>query len=418
MQLKSEFSKNVLTLMTGATIAQAIPIAISPILTRIYTPEDFGIFALYMGLASFIAIVATGRYELAIMLPEKETDAINLVALSLIIATCISLLSFFVVFVFNDYIISLLGVPEIANWLYLIPISVLLTGIFQSLNYWKNRQKQYKALAASKVGQSASAGLTNISLGTLGFGFTGMILSRLLGQIMSIYILLKTMKTEDFGLMKEVSKISIIQLMKEYKKFPLINSANAMIDSFRLASINILIARLFSNTLLGQFTLAWQMVQVPVSLLGSSLSQVFFQRISKVDNEEFYEVIKTFLIKASLLAAPIFILIYIFAVDIFEVVFGSEWIISGELASVMSPWIFLNFLSAPMAHVFIVLNKQEVILKVSIVYMLVPLMILFFGRNLEFIEVLHFIVVAMSTILLFYIMLALKYAKNGVNNVV
>jgi len=418
MQLKSEFSKNVLTLMTGATIAQAIPIAISPILTRIYTPEDFGIFALYMGLASFIAIVATGRYELAIMLPEKETDAINLVALSLIIATCISLLSFFVVFVFNDYIISLLGVPEIANWLYLIPISVLLTGIFQSLNYWKNRQKQYKALAASKVGQSASAGLTNISLGTLGFGFTGMILSRLLGQIMSIYILLKTMKTEDFGLMKEVSKISIIQLMKEYKKFPLINSANAMIDSFRLASINILIARLFSNTLLGQFTLAWQMVQVPVSLLGSSLSQVFFQRISKVDNKEFYEVIKTFLIKASLLAAPIFILIYIFAVDIFEVVFGSEWIISGELASVMSPWIFLNFLSAPMAHVFIVLNKQEVILKVSIVYMLVPLMILFFGRNLEFIEVLHFIVVAMSTILLFYIMLALKYAKNGVNNVV
>jgi O-antigen/teichoic acid export membrane protein len=83
---KSEFAKNVLTLMTGTTIAQAIPIAISPILTRIYTPEDFGVFALYMSLASIISVVATGRYELAIMLPKKDDDAINIVALSTLIS--------------------------------------------------------------------------------------------------------------------------------------------------------------------------------------------------------------------------------------------------------------------------------------------------------------------------------------------
>jgi O-antigen/teichoic acid export membrane protein len=79
---KSEFSRNVLTLMTGTTIAQAIPIAISPILTRIYTPEDFGVFALYMSVVSIVSVVATGRYELAIMLPKKDEDAINIVTLS------------------------------------------------------------------------------------------------------------------------------------------------------------------------------------------------------------------------------------------------------------------------------------------------------------------------------------------------
>ena len=83
---KSEFSRNVLTLMTGTTIAQAIPIAISPILTRIYTPEDFGMFALYMSVASILSVVATGRYELAIMLPKKDEDAVNIVALSIIIS--------------------------------------------------------------------------------------------------------------------------------------------------------------------------------------------------------------------------------------------------------------------------------------------------------------------------------------------
>jgi len=83
---KSEFSRNVLTLMTGTTIAQAIPIAISPVLIRIYTSEDFGVFALYMSIASILSVVATGRYEMAIMLPKKDSDAINVVVLSMIIS--------------------------------------------------------------------------------------------------------------------------------------------------------------------------------------------------------------------------------------------------------------------------------------------------------------------------------------------
>ena len=95
---KSEFSRNVLTLMTGTTIAQAIPIAISPILTRIYAPEDFGMFALYMSVASIISVIATGRYELAIMLPKKDEDAVNIVALSIIISFFVSFISLLIVF--------------------------------------------------------------------------------------------------------------------------------------------------------------------------------------------------------------------------------------------------------------------------------------------------------------------------------
>ena len=111
---KSEFSRNVLTLMTGTTIAQAIPIAISTILTRIYTPEDFGIFALYMSIASMIAVVATGRYELAIMLPKKDEDAVSIVALSIIISFFVSFIALLIVSIFNTEIASLLGNPEIS----------------------------------------------------------------------------------------------------------------------------------------------------------------------------------------------------------------------------------------------------------------------------------------------------------------
>lgn len=106
---KSEFTKNIVTLITGTAFAQAIPIAISPILTRIYTPEDFGIFALFIAIISILGSIATARYELAIMLPKKDEDAINIFALCFIITCIISLLLFILVFLLNDYFKLLLG---------------------------------------------------------------------------------------------------------------------------------------------------------------------------------------------------------------------------------------------------------------------------------------------------------------------
>ena len=107
---KSEFSRNVFTLMTGTTIAQAIPIAISPILTRIYTPEDFGLLALFLAITIIIGSIANGRYELAIMLPEKDEDAINISALGFIISSSMSLILLILVFFFNDYFVNVIAI--------------------------------------------------------------------------------------------------------------------------------------------------------------------------------------------------------------------------------------------------------------------------------------------------------------------
>jgi len=176
---KSEFSRNVLTLMTGTTIAQAIPIAISPILTRIYTPEDFGLFALYISIALLFATAATGRYELAIMLPKKESDAVNIVFLSLLITLIITLLTLFIVFFFNQSITNILGNQDISSWLYFIPFTVFFMGLYQSLNYWNNRKKEYKRLAISRVVQSGVTGGANLGMGGLQFGASGLIVGAL-----------------------------------------------------------------------------------------------------------------------------------------------------------------------------------------------------------------------------------------------
>ncbi len=414
---KSEFSKNVLTLMTGTTIAQAIPIAISPILTRIYTPEDFGVFALYMAIASIIAAIATGRYELAIMLPKKDEDAINILALSIIISFFVSLVSLVIVFIFNAQITNLLGNPEISNWLYFIPITVLLTGIYQSLNYWLNRKKQYKRLATSRIVQSGSTATANLGMGFGGLGSSGLIVGGVLGQTIATSILTNMIWKEDNHRLKELNKLKMIALILKYIKLPKYNLPNALIDGFRLSGISILIAKFFTTATLGQFSLAWKMVQMPMGVIGGSLSQVFFQKVSSTKKTDLHRIVMKFIVKASLVSAPIFIVIYFFAVDIFRFAFGENWEIGGQAASTMAPWLFLNFLSSPMANIFIVLNKQEIVLLVSIIYMLLPISILIFFYSMGFINVLNIITLTMSIVLIFYILLALNYTKKEKNEI-
>ena len=402
--------------MTGTTIAQAIPIAISPILTRIYTPEDFGIFALYMSIASMIAVVATGRYELAIMLPKKDEDAVSIVALSIIISFFVSFIALLIVSIFNTEIASLLGNPEISNWLYFIPITVLLTGIYQSFNYWSNRKKQYKRLAVSRVVQSGTTASIRLGMGFGGFGSSGLILGGVLGQTIATSVLGRMIWKEDRYRLKKVKRLKIFALIKRYKKLPIFNLPNALIDGFRLSGIMILIAKFFTTATLGQFSLAWKMVQTPMSLIGSSLAQVFFQKISSSKKSDLNSIVKKFILKASMLSLPIFLIIYFFAVDIFIVVFGENWKLAGEVASIMSPWLFLNFLTTPMANIFIVLNRQEIVLMVSLFYMLIPIGILLAFNEFGFLNVLALITYSMSLMLLLYIGLVFIYTKKEENN--
>jgi O-antigen/teichoic acid export membrane protein len=414
---KSEFSKNVLTLMTGTTIAQAIPIAISPILTRIYTPEDFGVFALYMSIASIIAVVATGRYELAVMLPKKDEDAINIVALSIIISFFVSFIAFLIVFIFNAQITNLLGNQEILNWLYFIPLTVLFTGLYQSFNYWLNRKKQYKRLATSRVVQTGTTATSNLSMGFCGFGSSGLILSRILGQGVATAILGKFIWKEDSHMLVHIQKLKIFALIKKYKKLPIFNLPNAIIDGFRLSGISILIAKFFTTATLGQFSLAWKMVQMPMGIIGGSLSQVFYQKVSSANKNDLYKIVIKFIIRAFIIAAPVFLLIYLFAVDIFVFVFGNNWKLAGEAASIMAPWLFLNFITSPLSTLFITLNKQDILLVFAIFYMIIPLSIIYIFHKKDFLYVLNIVTISMSLMLIIFINLVIYYTKKeGLNN--
>ena len=87
---QSTYARNVITLMTGTAFAQALPIAVSPILTRLYSPAEFGVFAMYLAVASILGVLVTGRYELAILIPKQDRDAIHIAALSAALSVLLS----------------------------------------------------------------------------------------------------------------------------------------------------------------------------------------------------------------------------------------------------------------------------------------------------------------------------------------
>lgn len=377
---KSDFARNVLTLMTGTTISQAIPIAISPILTRLYSPEDFGIFALFMGLVSILAIISTGRYELAIMLPKKDEDAKHIAALAVGISLIISMFLFIIVSLFNHEITNLLGNKEISVWLYWIPFTVFVTSLYQSLNFLNIRNKQYKNVASSKVTQSTTLSLSSLTIGYSPLNNIGLISGQILGQISAAsYLLYKNIKKGDINF-KNLKRLKAFALAKRYQEFPKIVTWTGALNTSSVHAPVLILTSIFSLKVVGFYSFAQRIITLPNALIAGAIGQVFYQEVSKKKSiEDKAKLFQATFFKLLKISAPIFALIFVFGDKIFEFVFGTEWIVAGEYAQVMSIWLFLVFLISPLSQLFNILEKQRLFLKLNILSFSLRIISLFVG---------------------------------------
>ena len=409
LKTRSEFTRNVLTLITGTSMAQAIPIAISPILTRLYTPAEFGIFALYMSIASIISIVATARYELAIVVPQNDSDAINILSLSLIVAFFVSIICTIIVLVFNKIIAQSLGNPDIESWLYFIPLTVLLTGINQAFSLWFNRKKRYKGVAISRVNRRGMTAASNVGLGYAGVGASGLIIGGLFGLFSANIFLGIRILQDDRSKFEAISKLKIIALAKKYSSFIKFNSAQAFSDMIRDNGITILIQAFFSTSILGFYFLAVRIVKNPLNIIGSSISQVFYRDIAERTNKgsSLYPIVKSVLIKLLLISTPLFGGLYLVAPMLFGFVFGDSWSMSGRFVQALIPWFFVNFIISPISTVPIVLNRQRTFLIIGIVYTTIALLSIYILWKLNFDTI--SLVAIMSVILSLYLLLTISW---------
>ncbi|AXT61836.1 translocase [Aquimarina sp. AD10] len=363
---KSKFTRNIITLVTGTALAQSIPIALSPILTRIYTPEDFGILATYMSLAAVISVVVSLKYDVAIIIPEKDEDSAGITVLSIVIAFVMSTIIFLIIFFFNQELAVFLvekndDVQVFSKWLYFIPLSVLFMGIFNAISFWFNRKTLYKRMATSKVINTAGLTGTQIGTGVLGYTPIGLLLGFVSGRIFSVLYLVNKLRRDNDSVFAKVTRNSMVLLMKRYKRFPYFTLPAEFINVVSNQLPIFVIGKFFGGAILGNYSLMERVLNAPISLLGRSVLDVFKQRAS--EDYVKYGNCKDIFIKTlkTLMLLSIFptILLFFLSPFIFGFIFGKEWSMAGEFAQIFSILFFFKFTASPLSYMFNIAEKQH-----------------------------------------------------------
>jgi O-antigen/teichoic acid export membrane protein len=419
---RGEFLKNVATLVSGTTFVQIIAILIYFVLSRIYTPEDFGLFGLYMSIISITAIIATAKYEMAIMLPEKDEDAINLLGLSVSITLIISLLLLVIILFFNHSLSLILGNEAISPWLYFVPLSTLLVGLFQAFKFYSNRNKKYRMITGANVVQSLTNSTAKVSIGPCVNGPAGLITGTVLGQLAGALIFLIP------GLHKNREKFAWLNLekmrslSKTYNLFPRFNMIQGMINNFSAALPVFIFNSYFTAAIAGYFTLGYSIIQRPMNLVATAFYQVLSQRIIERYNhsQRIYPDIKKFLYRLLELVTIPFILVAVFAPAIFRVVFGQEWEEAGRYTQIIIPWLFASSLALPLSFIPDMFRRQKKAMILDLIKFILRVMSLIIGvlKNDVYLGLVLFSTTSTIMImysLLWYISLVRKSDRGGIS---
>lgn len=379
------FAKDVATLFSGSLIAQMISVLFSPVLSRIYTPEDYGLFALYLSVLNILIVIAPLRYEMAVMIPKEEGNAIKVANIALIFVFLFAIVTLIFSIVLNKYIAIALGNPAISGWLYFVPLGLFITGCYQVLNYFLNRKKEYKTISISKVTQNSVNSLSSFGFGLLKFNVGGLIYGLLLGQFCSFLVFLKKIKLSLF-FKKENFRLSELKaLSREHKEFPLYSLPTAILDAFSLQLPIILITHFFGTEEVGHYSFAMRVLTLPITLIGASVGQVFYQKISSVVNEngDAKRLIKKTWLNLMLIGAVPLLILLLGAPEIFSFVFGGKWYMAGTVAMIMSPMLFCMFVSAPTSSAYLVFKLQKFALFFGIGVLIYRPFALFIGYYLN-----------------------------------
>lgn len=415
-KISSDFNKNVLKLMTGSTIAQAIPIAISPILTRMYTPEDYGIVTLFLTIATIFGAIANGRYEMAIVLPKKDEEAINIVALSLLIASAISFCLLIFIIFFRDFILHFLGNDDLKNWLFFIPFIVFFIGLYNALNQLNIRLRSFDIIAKVKVLKAVILAVTQLTLGFFKLGSIGLLIGHIFSHIFSNGQLANsTIKNKK--LIRSINFNQIFTMAKRYKKFPLITTWATLSNVLTQQITNIFISYLYSHSTLGHYSLVNRTVGLPSNIIGQAIGDVYFQKASE-DRKNLGNAKSAYmstLMKLLIIGTPIFLFLFLIAEDLIAFVFGENWRIAGTYTKYLIPLFFIRFIASPLSLTNIVFEKQKIdfIWQISLLIITILLFFIAFLNNLT-VET-YFILYSSVLFVHYFILLLITYVVSKGN---
>lgn len=375
---QNAFARGVSVLVGGTAGAQALMVLASPLLTRLYTPEDFGLLAVYSGLLAIFSVVASLRYELAIPLPESNTEAANVLILSLLVVLVMASISGLMVLVAGQEIALALGTPALAKYFWLLPIGVLLAGVYNVFNYWAVRTKVFGDIARTRITQT----LSTLAIQLFGFklGGTALLFGQAGGQgVGSIRLARSALRHKDFD---RWSWPGVWQTAKRYKQFPIFSTWSALFNTAGTQLPPLMLAALFSTGAAGLYALAHRVLALPMSVIGDAIGKVFFANAAEAYREErLAPLVKSVHGTLAEVAMPASVLLVVAGPELFALVFGENWRQAGELARYMAPWLYMVFVTSPLSTLFLVLERENIGMLFQAGLLLSRVLVIFIGAS-------------------------------------
>lgn len=354
-------------LVGGTALAQACGVLVLPLITRLYTPDDFTTLAVFASTLSIVSVAACLRLEIALPIPEDDHEAANLLALALCACTLVAVITGTITWIFPVEFTELIGQPALRNYLWLLPIGIWMAGAYAALQFWATRKRRFATIAKTRMTQALGGACTQVLLGWAAFAPFGLLLGQVVSSGAGLFGLARHALRADRLVFRSVTLSGMQRVLKKYDRFPKYSTVEAVSNNAGIQLPIIMIAALSIGPEAGYLMLSMRAMALPMGLIGGAVSQVYLSRAPQEMRAKQLDKF-TLQIIEGLAKSGIGPLLFVGIVSplVFPLVFGKSWQRAGDFVAWMTPWFVMQFLSSPISMVLHVTGNQRAALNLQI----------------------------------------------------
>ncbi len=355
------FARNVFLLAGGTVAGQLLAVVTAPLITRLYTPDDFGVQASFGSLLGVLGTVSCLSYEQGIPLPKDDGEGANLVALCLGILILVIVLLCVPALFMADAVGAWFRLPALGSYLWALPLSLFALSSYKVLSYWAIRKEQFAVLARTKVSQGVGQVVVQLGLGAARLGPAGLIFGDIVGRSAGGFSLARILSRDASAPLRHVSWAKMIEAAVRYRKFPLLSTGSGLLSSSGLLG-PLFIARIYGTEIAGWVALCSLVVGGPLSLLSSATADVYFSRSAGIGKDDLHRqrgLLWQLVGRMAMLSLPFVVFMLATAHWLFPVIFGPQWSHSAMYLIPLAPMYFITAVASPTHPALTVFERQE-----------------------------------------------------------
>lgn len=378
--------KGMLTLLMGAGSARLIGIISIPLLSRIYSPEDYGLLALYTALVAVLAPALTLRYVQAIPLPKSDKAAMALLLVCIKLIFLFSFILAVLLFVFGEAAFSWFSMDDLSHWWWLVILGASGTALYEVFTLWATRKKQYKEIAKTQLTQSLLGNFVKLVLGVAGVKPAGLIAGQFISTSSGITGFLKSMRQPFRDYFFQIGCKKEVAVIKQYRNFAWFRFPSHLLMVVSLQAPVLLVATLYDGGVTGQLGFTLMALSLPLNLIGVSMSHAYYAEVANIGKgapDKIKRITISVQKKLFAIAIPLSITTFFASEWGFTLAFGEDWRVAGQFASILAPYLLLKFTSSPLEQVLNVIGSQVVFLVISLLRIVGFIAVFFISKEFE-----------------------------------